>query len=73
MTKRYLVAFANLSTLPLGDRPPPTAQTVEFDDFAQAKEFAEGVKANWVVIYDQTKEDGLTRIETYRDGRRYWA
>jgi hypothetical protein len=75
LTKRYLVTFSNLSTTPWGNRPPAGARTVEFDDLAKAKEYARGVYGewNWVVIYDLAKKGDLTRIETYRGGRRYWA
>jgi len=73
MSKRYLVAFANLAAVPLGDHPPAGAGTDVFDDFAQAKEFAEAMKGpwNWVAVYDRTKDDGFTRIEMYRGGHRF--
>ncbi|MHB8079337.1 MAG: hypothetical protein ACYDIE_08795, partial [Candidatus Krumholzibacteriia bacterium] len=62
MTKRYLVAFANLATVPLGDSPPAGAATDEFDDFALAREFADNVKGkwSWVAIYDRTRAARLT-------------
>lgn len=73
MTKRYVVAFSNLSAMPVGDLPPPAARAEEFDDFVEAKEFAKSVMGNWnwVAIYDQTRAIGLTRVETYRRGLRF--
>lgn len=72
-TKRFLVAFANMATMPAGIRPPPAARTRGFDDFAAAKGFAERVlgKWNWIAVYDRTLDDGLMRIETYQRGLRY--
>lgn len=75
MTTRYLVAFSNISTDPLGSHTPAGVEQKAFDDLAKAQEFAEGMKAQWnsIIIYDRNGEDGLKRIAMYQGGRRYTA
>lgn len=73
--KSYVVYMGNLPLAPLQGHNPKGVRSQDFDELAEARSFAVGIKDEWafVTTYKRTKEGNLEKIEQYEKGRRFIA